>query len=50
MSIVSQVIMDCIDDRMIAADDHAAVGGIADDDFAGLAALVNVGRFAVAHV
>ena len=42
VSIVSHVIMDCIDDRMIAADDDAAVLRIADDDFAGFAALIKV--------
>ena len=34
---------------MIAADDHASVHWIADDDFARLAALEDVGRIAVAH-
>ncbi len=36
-------------DGMIAADDHAAVRRIADDDFARLAAVIKVRRFAVAH-
>jgi hypothetical protein len=31
------------DDGVVAADDHAAVFGIADDDFAGLASLMEEG-------
>ena len=37
------------DDGMIAADDDAAVRRIADDDFAGLAAMIKIWGFAVAH-
>ena len=37
------------DDGMIAADDDAAVGGIAHDHFAGAAPLVEVRRRTVAH-
>ena len=36
-------------DRMIPADDDASARGIADDDFARLTTLENVGRLAVAH-
>jgi hypothetical protein len=37
------------DDRMMAAADDAAVGGIADDNLAGLAAVEKIRGFAVAH-
>src|SRR5437667_458636 len=37
------------DHRMVAADDDTAPGRVANDDFAGFAALVEVWRLAVTH-
>ena len=37
------------DDGMIAAHDKTTIGGIADDNLTGLAALIEVGGFAVTH-